>query len=378
MSSTCTSSREARRDDDHRDDNDRVVAADDVVVPGAGVPARDSSFRPETTLSVHLLDVGQGAATLLEFPCAAVLIDTGGELNDEFDARAAIKSQLEAFFARRTDLNRHLALLVISHPHIDHLRGIRSVLDVATVDRVIDNGHPGDELVAEELATLRRYVDERRAPYRAIAVNDMKRGGLVDDVVDPVACADVDPKIRALWGAVGTDPGWGTDNYGHDRFDNENNHSVVLRVDFGQTALLFPGDLEDVAIMSLLDRYEGTTWLDVDVYQAGHHGSANGTTKGLIDVMTPAVAIVPMGDPARQHPWTAWAYGHPRKSTIDLLVRGVEQRRPPVDVLVGKGVKRFDNRHIEAAIFGTGWDGAVVVDVDVDGRLAVRRAFGRR
>jgi competence protein ComEC len=389
--STCASTGDARRDDDddRRDDvgdGDGVRSADgntnddedEDAPPGAGVPARDPSFRPESTLSVHLLDVGQGAATLLEFPCAAVLIDTGGELNEDFDARVALKSQLETFFARRTDLNRRLALLVISHPHIDHLRGIKSLFETVTVERIIDNGHSGDELVAAEIGLMRRKIADEGIAYRAINNRDLKRGGIIDDVVDPVACPAVDPKIRALWGGVESDPGWGTDNYGHTRFENENNHSVVLRVDFGATSLLFPGDLEDVAIMSLIERYEGTRWLDVDVYQAGHHGSANGTTKGLMEAMTPSIALLAMGDPARQHPWTAWAYGHPRASTVELLVRGVEQHRPAVDVLVGKGTKRFDNRRIDAAVFGTGWDGAVVVDVDVDGRMSVRRAFGRR
>ena len=243
---TCSPSREARRSDDgDRRDDDRQSergdrrrdgpdgAGDDGAAPGAGVPARDPSFRPETTLSVHLLDVGQGAATLLELPCAAILIDTGGELNDEFDARAAIKTQLEAFFARRTDLNRRLASLVISHHHIDHLRGVGSVFDVATVERVVDNGHAGDELVATELALIRRRVAEQGLPYHAVSVDELTRGGVTNDVIDAVACPDVDPKIRALWGGVSADPGWGSDNYGHSRFDNENNHSVVLRVDFG-------------------------------------------------------------------------------------------------------------------------------------------------
>ena len=36
-------------------------------------------------MRAHFIDVGQGDATLLEFPCAAVLIDTGGEQNGEFD-----------------------------------------------------------------------------------------------------------------------------------------------------------------------------------------------------------------------------------------------------------------------------------------------------
>ncbi len=61
-------------------------------------------------------------------PCAAVLIDTGGELNPSFDGVAALRDYLDAFFARPGDLGGTLDLLVITHPHIDHTRGVPMVL----------------------------------------------------------------------------------------------------------------------------------------------------------------------------------------------------------------------------------------------------------
>ena len=36
---------------------------------------------PRTTLRVHFIDVGQADAVLLEFPCAAMLVDLGAEVN---------------------------------------------------------------------------------------------------------------------------------------------------------------------------------------------------------------------------------------------------------------------------------------------------------
>jgi hypothetical protein len=47
-------------------------------------------------------------------------------------------------------------------------------------------------------------------------------------------------------------------------------------------------------------------------------------------------------------------------------------------VLVGKGTKRFTSRTVHRAVFGTGWDGAVAVDVGLDGEIAVRRRLKRR
>ena len=39
-------------------------------------------------MRIHFVDVGQGLGVLLEFPCAAMLIDTGGEQDGEFDSEA--------------------------------------------------------------------------------------------------------------------------------------------------------------------------------------------------------------------------------------------------------------------------------------------------
>jgi beta-lactamase superfamily II metal-dependent hydrolase len=40
-------------------------------------------------IRVHFIDVGQGAASLFEFPHDAVLVDTGGENNGLFDSASA-------------------------------------------------------------------------------------------------------------------------------------------------------------------------------------------------------------------------------------------------------------------------------------------------
>ena len=63
---------------------------------------------------------------------------------------------------------------------------------------------------------------------------------------------------------------------------------AISQIDvFSFDSLLFTGDLEDVAIDTMVDFYNGTQMLNVDAYQVGHHGSANGTTASLLTAMTP-------------------------------------------------------------------------------------------
>src|ERR1700709_786735 len=71
------------------------------------------------SMRVHFIDVGQGAATLVEFPCAAVLVATGGETNADFKSDSELTAYLDGFFKRRPDLNNTFHLLVLSHAHVD-------------------------------------------------------------------------------------------------------------------------------------------------------------------------------------------------------------------------------------------------------------------
>src|SRR5688572_22272117 len=93
-----------------------------LVVSGCGAqPARPIPPRPAPAtldpsffasgdasapkMRVHLIDIGQGAATLVEFSCGAILIDTGGEYSRRYDSTQALVSYLRTFFESRPDLD---------------------------------------------------------------------------------------------------------------------------------------------------------------------------------------------------------------------------------------------------------------------------------
>ena len=327
-------------------------------------------------MRVHFIDVGQGLCALIEFPCGAMLVDAGGEDNPGADGNARLLAYLEAFFARRSDLHRTLDLLAVTHPHIDHTRGIPVVLDHFRVRSAIDNGMDrgsGGPQQGELHAFAQAHRSGKDAmSYRAIALDDVQDpSGLSDAIIDPIRCPAIDPQIRVLWGQVARDPGWTGIRYGKTPFQNANNHSLVLRVDFGQASVLLTGDLEEPAIKALLERTAGTRALDVDVYQVGHHGSINGTTAELVTAMSPQIAVFPMGDEKRHAPWSAWKYGHPRREVVELLEQGIGRKRRPASVMVGVGGERFVRRTVSAAIYGTGWDGSVVIEAQADGRMHV-------
>jgi len=147
----------------------------------------------------------------------------------------------------------------------------------------------------------------------------------------------------------------------------------VIRIDFGSASFLFTGDLETKPIGTLLEAYDGTSALDVDVYHVGHHGSDNGTTRGLLDaIVRPEIAVISMGSCDVHGTWTGWAYGHPRKATLDLLRGAITRHRPTKLVHVAAAVKDFYSTTMRDAIYGTGWDGNITVTATAEGTYVVR------
>jgi competence protein ComEC len=335
-------------------------------------------------MRLHFIDIGQGDATLLEFPCGAVLIDTGGEQNESFDSDAALRDYLDAFFDRRPDLDRTLDLLLITHPHIDHMRSVMTVLENYRVRGVIDDGMTESNHAEDPGKEQQSRMHEWLAAHPEVAHLDVRVSdidgdqGLTGEIVDPIGACDasaIDPKITVLWGAV-TDE---LESYGL----NPNNHSVAARVDFGQSSAMFTGDLELVGLSRLASKYASNPEIfDVDIYQVGHHGSKNATIGYMMEMMSPTLAVISMGPYERVHPWTARKFGHPNIVALEHLadakvgVKGWRER--PIEAWVGlKGAWKderqevFERRTISRAIYATGWEGSVVVTASAAGQLAV-------
>lgn len=332
------------------------------------------------TMTYHFIDVGQGTAILLEFPCGAVLVDTGGEENDEYDSKKALFDYLEAFFDRRKDLKRTLAGLVITHPHIDHDRWVIDVLDTYPVSNVVDNGRERNDMGGRPQIAMHKWLHELgySVPYQAVLEVDIKPpDGLTSPVIDPIGACDaspIDPEIRALWGQETED----VETFG----DNPNNHSIALRVDFGEASALLVADMEIQAQARMSKKFESNpSILDVDIYQVGHHGSKNATVQHMMKSMTPEIAVIPAGPYDRIEDWSARRYGHPNKKAIDLLrdpLYGVSGKRvEPIEAWVGiKGAWKdrpevFEKETITKAIYCTGWDGDVRVVAGASGAIEV-------
>ena len=95
---------------------------------------------------------------------------------------------------------------------------------------------------------------------------------------------------------------------------NENDRSLVLRLQYGSIRLLLTGDIEQATERWLLAQGEDVR---ADILKVPHHGSKTSTSLAFVQQVQPRVSIISTG---ADNP-----YGHPHPQVLDVLARqGIE------------------------------------------------------
>ena len=332
------------------------------LLAAGSAPARSQTVGPNE-MAVHYINVDQGAAALLEFSCGAILIDGGGVNARDRDH---LTGYIRAFLSRRRDLRNRLAAVFVTHAHIDHDRYLGNVAAQFYANSLIFNGTSTSRTT--RFASRARALDRRFVQRTITNVEMGNELSITNNVIDPVNCPGTDPVITVLSGGQPDTIDWPRRDY-----NNKNNHSLVIRVDFDQASFLFTGDLEEAGIAHLLRRMQGTELLDVDVYTVGHHGAENGTTADFLRQMTPQIAVISAGNPRQTTAgMTAWDHGHPRTWLLELLDERVTGARTPVDILGFEGQEVPPTPHTERrAVYSTSRDGDIIVRARANGQFEV-------
>ena len=102
-----------------------------------------------------------------------------------------------------------------------------------------------------------------------------------------------------------------------------------------------------------------------------------------MNAMSPDYSVISMGQWSVVNKWTANQYGHPHQTAIELLESGTKlMREKPTKEWVGlKGKNpfkkdhpyiRFSEKTIRKSIYGTGWDGNIVITAPASGELEIQ------
>ena len=224
---------------------------------------------------ITVLDVGQGDAILLETRTGArMLVDGGPDPN----------RVLVALDERIPPWDRRLDVVVLTHPHEDHVAGLARILERYAVGRVYEPGMrgPGPGWAAWS-AVLRDGP-----PHGVLAAGARLRLGEVS--------------MQVLWPDPGTVPAEPPDTG-----TAVNNVSVVLLGEANGRRFLLAGDVEEGVDPALLERGLPR----VDLLKVAHHGSRTATTQAFLDAVRPRVAVASAG--------AGNTYGHPAPATLARL-----------------------------------------------------------
>lgn len=244
---------------------------------------------PAGRLELHVIDVGQGDAVALRSPRGRWIVVDAGNAWRGGDAGAAI---VAPYLRRRGGDVVHV---VMTHPHADHVGGVRSLVGLAGVDTLWDPGYHGASPAYRE--ALDSALARRVVWKRAIAGDSMNLDGVRVDVLAPATS----------WVSIQANP---------------NEASAVLRIRYGAITMLLTGDAEAGAEGWLVQRYG--RGLRADVLKVGHHGSGTSSTASFLDAVQPRLALISVGADND--------YGHPSAAVLQSLdARGVHVLRTDDD-----------------------------------------------
>jgi competence protein ComEC len=227
---------------------------------------------PDGKLHIYFLDVGQGDAIFIQAPDGRqVLVDGGPNPISLFNQL----SEVMPFWDRSIDM------VVLTHADSDHINGLLALPDRYRVRQVIATAQA--ETAPLAAAWLDTFEHEGMQPIHAERGMQMMIGNAVLTVLNPG-----EEPVGAPLGA-----------------DEDNENSIVLRLDHGAMTFLLTGDADATVEKAIL---ELGLPLRADVLKAGHHGSSGATSLEFVAAVQPQIVVFQVGAGNR--------FGHPSEEVL--------------------------------------------------------------
>jgi competence protein ComEC len=241
-----------------------LVCATLILADAALLVLKDEYSR---SLNITAIDVGQGSSTLFRMPGGVnMLIDGGGLHDSSFDmGKAVIAPFLCAKRIRKIDI------VVLTHPHPDHLQGLIYIVNNFDVREVWDAGLTADN----DLYRLwEKSVAERGIKIRTLSAQS-----------PPVVVSGV--QFQFLWPPRPPSPTVPDLSY-----TETNDASLVFKATYKDRRFLVTGDIS-AAIETLL--IASGKDLKSDLLFVPHHGSRSSSSTDFIRAVSSRYAVISAG-----------------------------------------------------------------------------------
>ena len=232
---------------------------------------------PDDNLHVSFLNVGEGDAILIQKGNQQVLVD-GGPSPQAVTLGLGDKMPF---------WDRTIELMILTHPHSDHLDGLLEVLKRYRVEQVF---YPDLDYKSASYEEWLGLIKEKDIKYTtAWAGQEINLGdGVIIDVLNPKT-----PQLTGTKSDIDK--------------DIENNGSLVLRLSLNRVSFLLTADIEKAAESELIEKRAD---LASTVLKVAHHGSDTSTTPEFLAVANPKVAAISVGENS---------FGHPSAEVVERL-----------------------------------------------------------
>ncbi len=234
----------------------------------------DKTLLPEKTLSVLMIDVGQGDAALIKFPNGETALIDAGETTASFDNGERIISPLLDYLGiGKIDYG------FVSHVDADHYGGFISLINENKIKRIF-KPHP-------DTASTKDAKFEKFLRWKNIPVDYYDKKILKLSNARIYFLNDIDGNIKLT----------------------SNDRSGVMKIHYGKNNFLFTGDLEHKLEPHYMENYG--TFLNSDVLKVSHHGSKTGSSEEFVYYVKPKISLISAGIQNK--------FGHPSLEVLERL-----------------------------------------------------------
>ena len=222
----------------------------------------------QRTSTVTALDVSQGQSIVFSSGRSCAVVDCGGRSTAEDPGDLAARKLL-------AQGHRSLDLLVLTHPHDDHVNGVLRLMHWLPVRTLVIPA--AADITQAPLSDILALAEANHTTVVRVDAQQTIAAGGISVRLYPEPCA------------------------------GQEDGSMIVLASIGDYDTLVPGDVDTTAEVKFLS---SCTYPDIELLLVGHHGSKRSTGDAWLDAIAPDAAIISVGYNS---------YGHPTSDTLERL-----------------------------------------------------------